>query len=290
MITLQIKEGDIEILDGFPEYVEFEASEPATVYYTLDGSLPGEDSLVAVGRVYLPMVYGTLVLKAIAVAGDSISQVLEREFKNDSTGLSGPRILEEGIVVMRYDDEAFESLALTADGGAAQSLSSEKGGFEIKASTTDSKGEQIPEGKTTRDFINFASQKSSDGVFDVSSPNNNVNFNPEAKFIIIDGFTQEAKENQVVKIVNRPYNTFGTTTNFYKERLGEKQPIITGNFVRSFYNQKTNKYVSYYWESLESRWIRSEQRVEMKAIKINPGSGKRFVYRWIQDRALSQLF
>jgi hypothetical protein len=291
MISLTIIEGEEELLDGFPEFISFEADVPSTVYYTLDGSDPTEDSLIAIGKVFLPTLSGTLEVKAVAISGDDSSDIVASRYENNSLDLGGPRILgDEGIVVMRYGDQAVDSLGYTSDGEEAQQTSIEVGELDIKSSKTDSGGTALSGGKTSREFINFSLKKQAIKPAAISTPNNNPNFDPSAKFIIIDGSTDEARNNQVVKIVNRPYNTFGTTTNFYKERLGEKEPIITGNFVRSFYNPKTNKYVSYYWESLESRWIRSEQTIEKKTLSIGSGAEGRFVYRWIQDRALSQLF
>lgn len=290
MITLTIHESDNELMDGFPEYVSFDTDVPATVYYTLDGTDPDNNSLIAVGSVYLPTLSGTLEIRALAVAGDDESDVLEVVYENSSLDLSGARILgSEGIVVMRYDDAPADSLGVLADGSAAQEISVDSNDLDIKASRTNSGGEMITGGKTSRDFINF-SRSNEVPRENASSNAGSPTFDPSANFIIIDGFTDEAKEKQVVKIVNRPYSTFGPVTNFYTERLGQKEPIVTGNYVRSFYNPKTKKYVSYYWESLESRWIRSEQIVEKKGLRIGSGAEKRFVYRWVQDRALSQLF
>lgn len=290
MITLQILEGDTELLDGFPEYITFETDVPATVYYTLDGSAPTEDSLIAVSEVYLPTLSGTVELKAIAISGGKSSEIISTEYSNDSSGLNGPRHSGlEGAVVMRYNDSAEYSGAYGSDGTEKQLSAKDPLDLDIKASTSDMYGKSIDGGKTSRDFINFAlgSAPEDSGVKTSAS---DYNFDPTAKFILIDGFSENAQKNQVVKIVNRPYNNFDPVSNFYTERLGQKEPIITGNFVRSFYNKKTGKYVSYYWESLESRWIRSEQRIELNKLNINGSSSNKFVYRWIQDRALSQLF
>ena len=290
MITIAIKESDTELLDGFPEYISFETDVPATVYYTLDGTDPTVESLIAIGNVYLPTLTGTLEVRAIAIVGDDQSDILRAVYENTSLDLGGPRVIgSEGIVVMRYDDVPVDSLGVSSDGSDAQEISVELGELDIKASRTNSGGEMISEGKTSREFINFSKKSKTEK----ESPSSNVGspmFDPSANFIIIDGTTAEARDNQVVKIVNRPYSTFGPVTNFYTERLGQKEPIVTGNYVRSFYNPKTRKYVSYYWESLESRWIRSEQTVEKKGLRVGSGAEKRFVYRWVQDRALSQLF
>lgn len=290
MINLTITESDYELLDGFPESVSFNVDVPSTVYYTLDGTKPNEGSLIAVGKVFLPTLSGTLTIKAVAISGEDSSDIVSAVYENSSTNLGGPRHLkDEGIAVMRYDDEAVDNLAFDADGDATSSVSKPVKDLDIKASRTNSSGKYIANGKTSREFINFSKKGVRETPHHTSSPSS-PSFDSSAGFIIIDGTTDEAREKQVVKIVNRPYNTFGPTTSFYKERLGQKEPIITGNFVRSFYNPKTGKYVSYYWESLESRWIRSEQTIEKKALKISNGPEGRFVYRWVQDRALSQLF
>ena len=289
-MELKIKEGEHELFDGFPEYITFKTSIPATVYYTLDGSRPDENSIIAVGRVYLPTLSGALDVKAVAIMGDERSDVLEKRYENTSLNLDGRRnIAKEGVAVMRSGDESVDSLGYLYDGSKAQELSDKVGSFDIKASSTNSIGEGIGGGKTSRDFVNFSEPKLSVIGKDVTNTNS-PKFDPSAKYIIVDGFSKDAKENQVVKVVNRPYNNFGPTTNFYKERLGEKEPIITGNYVRSFYNPSTGKYVSYYWESLESRWIRSEQYIDKKPLNTSSARVKKFVYRWIQDRALSQLF
>jgi len=290
MITLTLEESEQELLDGFPEYVTFSTDEPATVYYTLDGSIPSSESLIAVGRVYLPTTGRTVSLSAIAISLDDTSSILEETYRSDSTTLDGPRILgTEGIVVMSYGDDAVDSLSYDADGDDAQMSSTSFSDLEIKASLTDSTGIYVGEGKTSVGFVNFSKKSEERMETAWSSPNDNANFDPNAKFITIDGSTEANLDNQVVKIVNRPYNTFGPVSKFYNERLGEKEPIVTGNYVRSFYNPETKLYVSYYWESLESRWIRSVQTVNKDTLHIG-GVGKSFVYRWIQDRALSQLF
>ena len=121
MISLTIAEGDEELLDGFPEYITFKTDVPSNVYYTLDGSAPTEEALIAVGRVFLPTLSGTLEVKAIAISGDDSSDVVTAIYENSSLNLDGRRILgEEGIVVMRYGHDPVESLGYAADGSEAQ--------------------------------------------------------------------------------------------------------------------------------------------------------------------------
>ena len=291
MIVLTLEESTVEYISGFPEYVSFSTSNPATVYYTLDGTDPDETSLIAVDNVYLPTNGSAFTLKAIAISLDDSSAILEEEYKTDSTDLDGPRYLgDEGISILSYGAGVVDSLSFDADGNEAQEVAVAFSDLEIKASRTDSGGVMLDDKKTSIPFVNF-SESSPISIETVeSTPNDNVEFDPSARFIIIDGSTDAKFENQVVKIVNRPYSTFGPTSKFYEERLGQQEPIVTGNYVRSYYNPSTGIYISYYWESLESRWIKSIQKIERTELSVGPNVGSKFVYRWIQDRAMSQLF
>jgi hypothetical protein len=291
MIVLTLEESDIEYISGFPEYITFSANDPATIYYTLDGSTPDVNSLIAVGNVYLPTSGSTVTIKSIAISVDDTSSVLEVEYKTDVSDLDGPRRLgDEGIAVIPYGSDIVDNLSFNADGDAAQETSIEFSNLDIKASRTDIGGVMLDSKKSSIPFVNFAEGSSPNAETIESTPNDNAEFDPTAKFIIIDGSTDENFENQVVKIVNRTYNTFDPVSNFYKERLGQKEPVVTGNYVRSFYNPTTGVYVSYYWESLESRWIQSVQSVDKNRLSVGGSPEHPFVFRWIQDRALSQLF
>ena len=203
MISLTIIEGDQEFFDGFPESVSFETDVPSTVYYTLDGSDPTEDSLIAIGKVFLPTLSGTLQLRAVAISGGDSSDTVTAQYENSSINLDGRRILgDEGIIVMRYGDDPVDSLGYTSDGEEAQETSIAVGDLALKVSRTNSGGDAFSGGKTSREFINFSLKNQKTTPNPISTPNNNPNFDPSAKFIIIDGSTEEARNNQVVKIVN----------------------------------------------------------------------------------------
>jgi hypothetical protein len=291
MIVLTLIESSEEYVSGFPEYLELSSSTPATIYYTLDGSTPSAGSLIVAGRVYLPTVSGSITFKALAVSATDSSDVLEAEYKTDSTTLDGPRRIEEGILVLPYGDSPVDNLSVKLDGSAAQTTSESFTDLDIKASRVASDGVSIEGGKTSVPFINFSQRIGYSDRFSSSGVNDNHYFDPSAKYILIDGSTEAALENQVVRIINRTYNSLDTTSPFYKEHIGRSEPIITGNYVRSYYNKKTGKYISYYWESLESRWLVSIQSVEPFTRSAGSAYSKnKFVFRWIQDRSTSSIF
>ena len=287
MIALTLLESSSQIVSGIPEFVEI-GSEPegASVFYTLDGSTPSEDSILSVGSIYLPTNSGTVTIKAIAFLDSESSSILEHEFATDSTGLDAPRrVSADGVVVMLSGSEVEESLSVNLLGEASQSASVPFSELDMRGSTQNSDGSPITGGGTSLPFVNFAKTSHIDDRFSTSSVNGNHLFDPTSKVLVIDGSTEELLENQVVKMVNRTYNTFEPVTKFYTERLAQSEPIITGNLIKGFFNPKTNEYISYYWESLESRWLISKQKIEPKKRGKYPPSRNKFVFRWIDDRS-----
>ena len=291
MISLTLVKSQIEFLSEIPSFVVLSTDVPATVYYTLDGETPDATDLIAVGNVYLPTNSGTVVFKAIAISPTDTSTVLSVTYTTTSTDLDGPRRLgDEGISILPPSAVVLDNLSVDSSGSPAQETAIAFNSLDIKASSVDSSGVKLLDGKTSVSFVNFLNILPISDRFSISSVNDNSEFDPKAKFITIDGSTQAKMDNQVVKLVNRTYSTFGPTTKFYDERLGESEPIVTGNYVKSFYSVANQLYISYYWESLESRWIKSVQRVERRTSKNGVSSKNHFVYRWIQDRSVSRAF
>ena len=292
MISLILKPSERNLVDGVPEYVTFETSSPATVYYTLDGSQPDSSSLIASGNVYLPTSGRTVEIRAVAISASDSSDDLQKIYRPNSFKLNGPRnIGAEGIAVMRAGDLSKNSLSVDKSGEPAQESSTEFVELDIKASRSSRLGVLHDKYLSSVSFINFPRLTTTVEAPMVSSVNNNYNFDPNAKVIIIDGTTDEKFEEQVVKIVNRPYNNMDPVSKFYDEQAGNSEQVVTGNFVKSYYNSKTGVYTSFYWESRESRWIKSIQKVEKKGINVSPSASKGlFVYRWIQERSGSQIF
>jgi hypothetical protein len=291
-ITLTMTESETELIAGIPEYVEFSTNEPSTVFYTLDGTEPDDDSTIATGRVYLPTVVSTFTLKAVALIQESASVILEQRYAvefldKDRTG----RIDYEGIRLLPANLLPIASLSFDADGYAAQQTVIEVDDLDIKTSRTNRIGEDISYG-SSKEFIRFVEYEVN-GIENEyrSSPNNdNVEFNPNAKVIVINGYDQEDTESQVVKIINRPHGTMTVASPFYNEHLNQ-EPIVTGNFVRTMYNPNTQKIVFYYTESRENRWIKSIQKVENPIrLNITGSMSPGFVFQWIEDRAMSKIF
>lgn len=290
VIVLSIAESDDEIVSGVPEYVEFSTNVPSTVFYTLDGTDPDEFSDMAVGKVYLPTSGLTVKLKAIAVSGTMTSEMFEEIYFTDHSDLDRTRLVgKEGIGILPAGSTPTNNLSFNSEGEAAQGSIISFQELDLKASTSDRIGEEIPVDSSIN-FINFPERIIDEGPPKVSSPDR-IDFDPTAQLIVVDGSTQEALDNQLVRIVNRPMGTMDVVSPFLQKQPAELD-LISGNFVRAMLNPNTGKMVYYYRESRENRWIKSTQQVEPKRLdlskKLTPTEG--FVFRWIEDRAMTKIY
>ncbi len=293
VITLTIIESVSQLISGIPEYVSFETDIPATIFFTLDGEDPDTSSEIVIDSIYLPTDSNAITLKAIAIASLSQSSILTKEYASDVSDIDKDRIIDqEGVSILRIDEPVVDSLAFDQDNNPAETTAIPIVDLDIQTSTRDSIGQPIPDG-TTKDFIQFPiKQIENIQPFQgqISTPNNNVNFDPQAGLIIIDGSTPENFQNQVVRIINKPYNTMSIHSDFYNEHIMER-PIITGNFVRMMYNPNTGKTVFYYYESRENRWLKSIQTIEPKPLNLTPRTVQNsFVFKWIDNRYASGIF
>ncbi len=290
VIILSIVESDSELVSGIPEFVEFSTNVPSTVFYTIDGTDPDEDSYMAAGKVLLPTNGTTLTLKAIAISGTMSSEVLEEVYFTDQTDLDKTRLLNrEGINLLPPDETPVNNLSFNADGSPAQQSSISFVDLDLKTSTSDRIGEEIP-GDSSIEFIRFPIKTIDEGPQAVSSPNR-IDFDPKAQLIVIDGSTEEALENQLVRVINRPMGTIDVVSPFLQGQPAELD-LISGNFVRAMLNPNTGKMVYYYRESRENRWVKSVQTVEPKILNLTKKetAPAGLVFRWIEDRSMTKIY
>jgi len=297
MITLTIEKSSIELVLGIPEYLSISTDVPSSVYYTLDGTTPDENSLLAGSKIYLPNNLTTFKISIKAISETLYSDVYVEEFKSSGfKNINGPYLVgSEGIKILPPGVDPVFTLGFDENGDATQGSAIVLEELDVMASRQNYLGiatDSYLDGKTSRDFVNFALRGANTSAMNSSSPNDqNVFFDPKAKFIEIDGTTQEKFDNQIVKIINRPMNTFDPTSRGYAEGRKSSEAVITGNLVRAIYDPSTGYYISYYYESKDSRWIISKQKVDKKQLIINFNQDKnRFVFRWVEDRHMSKIY
>ena len=292
-IIITVVESTSQIISGIPEYIVVETNIPAVLFYTFDGSDPTIDSdSMDSTRLYLPTSGNSVSIKIIAISGSDSSDIFEHDWGTVVSFITKRFENSQGVNILPPGAEVVDSLSVTSEGDPARETSIEFIDLDIKASARD-KFKRYDRGQTSIDFINFNLQLiMSDPPYqgNVSSPNDdNLNFDPKAGLIIIDGSTPEKMQSQSVKIINRPYNTMSARSDSYNEHL-RSEPIMTGNLVRYFLNPRTGKMVFYYFDSRECRWIHSIQQITPKVLNIGQQVGNPKVFCWIQDPIMTKIF
>lgn len=291
-IILEVTESEEQIIFGIPYYLTVTTSSPSNIYYTLDGTDPNENSFLVEDKVYLPTNMSTFTFKCKAITLTDSSEIFSDTYSVSNADIQNTRKgNESGVVVMTASSTAVNSLSFDSDGNEAQSSSTSFTELKLKASVEKSFTKKLKETETSISFINFAKTNIVvDKLFSESTPNNNVEFNPLAKVIHINGTTPEDILNQEVNIINRTYGNLNPASKFYIENESNFRSIITGNLCRYVYDSNTGKIVFYYYDSSESRWVISSQKTEAKKLHINFNQPKNFVYKWIKDPVMTKIF
>lgn len=301
-IEIEILESKKEIISGIPEFVVVTPVEGVIFYYSLDGQEPDLESLLADGNIEMPTDGRSVMLRIVGFSIDEdvgglvpTTELFGKDYYPSPYYTSASRHSHvDGVVVSPYGGDAVNSLSVLFDGSPAQESSIKFSDLEVKASTHSRSGGKIPNDST----VSFVRRSISNDIVQndrINSSVNDINFNPKANVIEIDGRTEERKNSQVVRVVNRSYNSIEPASNFYDENWKRNEQVITGNLVRTVYNRDTGVIVFYYWDSKESRWLISRQNIGSSGPYdisgyAKQGRGNRFVYRWIQERAFTRIF
>lgn len=285
MILITIQESDKQIISGIPEYITVETSIPSTVFYTLDGTTPNENSDVYVDKIYLTYNKPTVELKIYAVGISDQSDIFSISWNVETPNLNKVALVgHEGINILPFGEVPEYSLAEDADGNPAKNSVIDFVDLDFKANTTDRIGQKIKDG-TSLPFVNFPQIIKFDNKIITSTED--VNFDPQAQVILINGYSGFNK--QELRVINRPHGTLSSNSKFFKDK-SHYDNQVSGDFLNYKYNPKTNKLILYYREYLDGRWIISTQYVEAKSLSLTPSGGNRLVFKWINNRYMSKIF
>lgn len=285
-ILISLTESLEELISGIPKWVEISSSEPSIIYFTLDGSEPDENSLVFSERIYLPTSQNSVTLKYKAFYDGKFSSTCEEEYRTVfKKTMSSRRGGEDGVDI--FNGTANISLYYNSSRESVQSSAIVMEDLDIKASFLDDQGTPT---ESTRSFVNFATSQIEKRYANVSQPSS-VDFDKHANNIIIDGSTEEARANQIIEIVNRPYDNMTPRSSFYIESLERESNYLNGNLVSYVYNRNTGEIVFNYFDSRENRWTKSKQKIEAKGFNLSKvySDKNTKVFRWISDPVGSRL-
>lgn len=295
VVTLTFQGSDEQITSGIPRFMTIESNIPATIHFTLDGSTPTLDSPVYVDTFEMPDNRTTVILSAFGVdSDDNVGPILTQSFASDTTSIDVTRLINlEGFVIDRSSDNTDNVINYDADGNPAsvtdldpktlslRLLRSEKGLFGI------SDGIQVevfaPDPDKTQTYRD-------DGFVPFSTPEVGELFNPEARFILIDG----RKDNDI-RVTMKPY---GSLHNVHKEFGGQRllhpaddATYVSGGYVRRFYDAKNKIMVAYYFDHNESRWVKTINKLpdNIPSTNISESTQHPLVFPWVHPGAQTGL-
>ncbi|MFA5024047.1 MAG: chitobiase/beta-hexosaminidase C-terminal domain-containing protein [Patescibacteria group bacterium] len=263
--TLTFTASEEQITSGIPEYLTIESNIPATIYYTIDGTVPDAYSLIYTDAIAIPTNMTSVIVSAFGIDSLDVSgPILTQTFSADQSDITRTRnVGNEGIVldevgfgqdyVVGYDANGNPATFLDFEPELinAETIHSEKGfdgeapGTKVSIGTPDPTTEESSRYNT---FVPFSTTEV--GEF----------FNPRARVIHIDTRVHN-DVNPILRpwgSLEDPYNEFGGVR---IRSIGDDANYVSGGYVRRFYNSVTKTMTSYYFDHNEARWIRNIQQL-----------------------------
>lgn len=281
VFTITFDPSEEETVSGIPNTVAVETSDPATIYYTLDGTLPTLFTTVYTDPIKLPTNQNSVSLSVIAYYLDGYgnlvpSAVLSNIYSTDwSEFAESSRFLHfEGVVysypggldIPFYYDASGEVL-FSIDIPEDDLFSSD---VEFLESDQDVDGNVLiteqDVGPASPDTM-ASSVGRSRARF--STPNSEI-FDPEAYVIQIDG--RDGAGDQVVQLINGPFmslrdlKTSYGGVEFYNIQ-GEN--YISGDAAKPLVNREKGIIVFNYFDTNSGRFVKSIQKLAPATRPIN---------------------
>ncbi len=319
VISISITESDLEIVSGVPATVLLETNVPATIFYTLDGSIPTVASSVVVGAITLPTNQTSVTLKAYATDGVDSSAVISWGFGpsivgarkshstvsglNDNTGATYPfgssNTGEPGIYGnaggVTVDAVNVDGTSSGFDGSGAPTAYTDQPydieHYEIVFSESNAIGERgrgigtLPANATV--YIP-PSQETPAASSDTNSPL----FDAQALVIFQDN-TQEPYDASVPQLMRSNFDL--SNPGIVRYGAGLFTTALEGNTLRGSdlkpqFNPRDNTITYYYRDAETNRWIISKTKYVPRTPDVNDysrivtgsrKSGDHLVFRWI---------
>ena len=287
VVTLTFTGSEQEIVSGIPQTVTITSNVPATIYFTVDESVPTTSSPIYTGTFDMVDGVNSITLSAFGVdAEDTIGPILTQVFAPDTTRVTVSRnVGMEGFVLSRYGTGDDTPDGFDADGEVARFMDVDMETLDIIRKEFGFDG--IEEGTLVK--VGYPDPDTTASLIDndfvpFSTPEVGELFNPDARTIVIDN-----RIDNDVQLTLRPY---GSLSDPYKEFGGKRiresaddSTYVSGGFVRRFYDAKNNVMVSYYFDHNENRYVKNIQELPddiqtTDNIGIR-GAGMPLVFEWI---------
>jgi hypothetical protein len=317
VINITVTESVEQIVSGIPRTIGITTNIPATIFYTLDGTTPTLFSDMYIDTIVMPRDKLSIILNILATNGVDTAPILTETYATNmlnnarlghsaTTAEAGESIpplypfgtpdtqptgqfLNPGDAGVTVDNPALPSTATGFDGqGNPVGFTNnpyDLVNYNIIYPTRDAEGQPIPLVGTLPGNVT---------VNPVIAPPNETEqfsalFDPRA-FVIFQDSTKENPDDP--PNINRMHFTLEDAErardgNAYFN-TGLDAPPVSGTFLRSHYNARTNMMTYYYLDTWTNKWIISTQPfVPNKNVSNNlsgvmaSARGSNKVFEWI---------
>jgi hypothetical protein len=319
VISISIEESEEQIVSGIPRSITITTNIAATIFYTLDGSVPTLFSDIYIGTLFLPKDKISIVLNVFATDGVDSSPIITESYEtNIINNIRLPHSTTDAPLGTNYSGLfPFGSNVSQPD---AHFLNPANAGItvndpELPATSTGFDGNGNPNAFTNLPYnsenynVIYVSPKDPGNPGIGTLPGNvtiqqeippeestrqfTSTFDPRA-FVIFQDFSLENPGDPIqinkanFSIDSEPENN---PSQFYN--TGLDSPPLTGSFVSRHYNPRDNTMTYYYRDSASNKWIISKQPYIATSgydgnlsgsIKFDRKPGSRYVYEWIPFR------
>jgi len=300
VISILLTESSEQLVAGFPKTIALSTNVPATIFYTTDDSTPTTLSSVYTVPIVLPTDVLKFILKVFATNGVDSSSIITTTYSTNildnarlphatlsddsnnapysqfpfGSNSSSPTVqyLNPGKAGVTVNDPTLPAITYGYDADGNPIGTNEKFDDYMNIySTTDYENKTLPNVGDLPGKVTIVGRRSALEYSPKESTRQSALFNSKAMVIFQDITTEDPSNPpqinpQVFSLENLEINRDGSPL----YACGLDAPTITGSFLRSHYNPRTQMITSYYRDSSTNRWIISSAPYEPK--QPNPGN------------------
>jgi len=282
IVTISFNALGGEIISGIPRFIEIQSSQPATIYYTLDGSLPSQLSSAYTSAIEIPTNQNSVTLSAVGYFLDGYNNlvptpILSNIYSTDTSEILDSTVSSSGNTNLsgRARFLFFEGIVYIFPGGANipfwydssgqasvfLDVPAEELDFLVSNRNIDGSHRETPFDVGRIPAEDTASLWDDDyQIFDTPTSDT---FNPEALYILIDGRNGDSLESTL--LINGPHMDLRNPRRNYQGldfySLNNTN-YRAGNMQGYHFDREKGIIVFYYNDTNSGRWIKSIQNLD----------------------------